>query len=215
VAVPGVAFRVKLDAAVTVSEVDETAFCPFAVTVMGPVAAPVGMTKDTFVALKLETEAGIDPPPCWFSVTTGVALFAVKFVPVTKISVPTDADVGLKPVIVGRGTTVKTTPLLARPPTVTTTFPVVAPAGTVASRLVAPHVTVAVVPLNLTVLVPCVVPKLVPVIVTEVPTAPDVGDKLLILGLAVPPLACLNAATCAVQSAAARLNVAAMGPALC
>ena len=43
---------------------------------------------------------------------------------------------------------------------------------------------VAVVPLNFTVLVPWVEPKLVPVIVTDAPTAPDVGDKLVILGAA-------------------------------
>jgi hypothetical protein len=35
-------------------------------------------------------------------------------------------------------------------------------------------VGVPAVPLNVTVLVPCVVPKFVPVIVTEVPTGPDV-----------------------------------------
>ena len=79
--------------------------------------------------------------------------------------------------------TVKITPLLATPPTVTTTFPVVAPEGTEVTRLVALQlVTVAVVPLNLTVLVPCVDPKFVPVIVTGVPTGPEVVDKLEIVG---------------------------------
>ena len=40
-------------------------------------------------------------------------------------------DVGLRLVMLGAGTvTVKLTPLLATPPTVTTTFPVVAPLGT-------------------------------------------------------------------------------------
>ena len=59
------------------------------------------------------------------------------------------------------------------PPTVTTTLPVVAPAGTGATMLVALQlVGVAAVPLNVTVLVPCVAPKFVPVIVTEVPTTP-------------------------------------------
>ena len=47
--------------------------------------------------------------------------------------------------------TVKPTPLLATPPTVTTTFPVVAPLGTVVVILVALQVpTVAAVPLNVT-----------------------------------------------------------------
>ena len=45
-------------------------------------------------------------------------------------------------------------------------------------------VTVAVLPLNLTVLVPWDDPKPVPVIVTDAPTAPDVGDRLVILGAA-------------------------------
>jgi hypothetical protein len=50
---------------------------------------------------------------------------------------------------------VKLTPLLATPFTVTTTFPVVAPVGTLTEMLVAAQlVTVAVMPLNFTVLVP-------------------------------------------------------------
>ena len=43
-------------------------------------------------------------------------------------------------------------------------------------------VGVAVVPLNVTVLVPCVAPKFVPVIVTDVPTGPLVGDRLVTVG---------------------------------
>src|SRR5260221_13273438 len=38
------------------------------------------------------------------------------------------------------------------------------------------------VPLNMTVLVPWVAPKLMPVIVTAVPTGPEAGDKLVRLG---------------------------------
>jgi hypothetical protein len=41
---------------------------------------------------------------------------------------------------------------------------------------------VAVVVLNLTVLLPWVEPKFAPVIVTDAPTAPVVGDRLLMLG---------------------------------
>ena len=71
--------------------------------------------------------------------------------------------------------TVKVTPLLATPPTVTTTFPVVAPLGTGTVMLVALQlVGVPAVPLNVTELVPCVAPKFVPVRMTEVPTGPDV-----------------------------------------
>ena len=86
--------------------------------------------------------------------------------------------------MLGAGTvTVKLTPLLATPPTVTTTFPVVAPVGTGTTMLVALQlVGVAAVPLNFTVLVPCVAPKFAPVIVTDAPTTPDVGFRLVMLG---------------------------------
>jgi hypothetical protein len=43
-----------------------------------------------------------------------------------------------------------------------------------------PVIGVATIPLNVT--VPAVVPKFVPMIVTGVPVAPDVGDKLVIVG---------------------------------
>ena len=77
----------------------------------------------------------------------------------------------------------KMTPLLDWPATVTTTFPLIAPEGTGAAMLVSlQFVGVEVVPLNVTELVPCVTPKFVPVIVTEVPTAPEVGDKLVMVG---------------------------------
>lgn len=60
-------------------------------------------------------------------------------------------------------------PLLTTLLTVTTTLPVVAPVGTTATICVALQlvIEVAVVPLNFTVLVPCVEPKFVLVIVTE------------------------------------------------
>lgn len=62
--------------------------------------------------------------------------------------------------MLGTGTTLKLTPLLALLETVTTTFPVVAPVGTVAVILVAPQaVAVAAVPLNFTVLEPWLDPK--------------------------------------------------------
>jgi len=78
---------------------------------------------------------------------------------------------------------VNKTPLLAFPPTFTTTFPVVAPLGTDETIEVALQlVGVAVVPLNVTVLVPLVEPKLLPEIVTDAPIAPEFGDRLLIVG---------------------------------
>jgi hypothetical protein len=80
--------------------------------------------------------------------------------------------------------TVKLTPLLATPSTETTTFPVVAPSGTGATILVALQlVGVAAVRLNVT--VPAV-PKLVPVMVTTVPTGPEDGLRFAIFGLGLP-----------------------------
>ena len=107
-----------------------------------------------------------------------------KFVPVIVTAAPTTPDVGFRVVIVGAGNvTVKVEPLLATPPTVTTTLPVVAPVGTVVAMPVALQlVTVPAVPLNVTELVPCVEPKLVPVIVTAAPTTPDVGFRVVIVG---------------------------------
>jgi hypothetical protein len=79
--------------------------------------------------------------------------------------------------------TVKLTPLLATPEAVTTTFPVVAATGTGTRMLVALQlVGVASVPLKLSEPLPCVAPKFVPVIVTEVPTIPEVTDRLVMMG---------------------------------
>lgn len=69
------------------------------------------------------------------------------------------------------------------PATVTRIGPVVVPAGTVTVKLVAVlAVTMASTPLNVTVLLEGVVLKFVPDIVTELPTFPDVGEKLLMVG---------------------------------
>ncbi len=69
------------------------------------------------------------------------------------------------------------------PAVVTVSVPVVAPVGTVVVIDVAvAAVTVACVPLNLTVLLAAVVLKLLPLIVTEAPTAPLVGEKEYMAG---------------------------------
>jgi hypothetical protein len=88
--------------------------------------------------------------------TVLVPCVAPKLIPVITIEVPTDPDAGFRELILGAGTvTVNTTPLLAVPPTVTTTLPVVAPVGTGTEMLVALHaVGVDATPLNFTVLVP-------------------------------------------------------------
>ena len=62
----------------------------------------------------------------------------------------------------------------------------VAPVGTVTLMLELPHeLTVAAVPLNLIVLLPCEEPNVVPVIVTAAPTAPVVIDRLFMCGVTV------------------------------
>ena len=88
----------------------------------------------------------------------------------------------------------KVTPLLGWPATVTRTRPVVAPAGTLMTMLVLDQlVGVIAMLLSFTVLDPCVAPKFVPVIVTEVPTGPLVGDSVVIAGAGAG--AALNAAS--------------------
>ena len=114
-----------------------------------------------------------------------VPLLAPKFVPVMVTAVPTGPLDGARLVTVGGATavTVYGSALLAAPPTVTTTLPVVAPAGTGTTRLVADHVVdIPVVPLNVTVFVPWLAPKFVPVIVTAVPTGPLDGARLVSVG---------------------------------
>jgi hypothetical protein len=153
---------------------------PPTITTTCPVVAPVGTAATIFVALQL---VGVAAVP--LKLTVLVPCVAPKFVPLMVTDVPTWADIGDSPVMAGveLALTVKLTPLLAWPPTVTTTFPVVAAAGTSATMALAVQlVGVAAAPLNLTVLPPCVEPKFIPVIVTEVPAVPDVGDTLVMLG---------------------------------
>ncbi len=77
----------------------------------------------------------------------------------------------------------KLSPLLANPLTMTATLPVVAPVGTGATTEVSLQLLgVAKTPLNETVLDPCVAPKFAPVIVTGVPTPPEVGERFVIDG---------------------------------
>ncbi len=177
---PDVGFRLVMlgPGAVTVKLTPLLATPP-TVTTTFPVVAPAGTGTTMLVALQL---VGVPAVPLNFTVL--VPCVAPKFAPVIVTDAPTNPDVGFRLVMLGAGTvTVKLTPLLATPPTVTTTLPVVAPLGTGTAMLVALQlVGVATVPLNVTVLVPCVPPKFVPAIVTEVPATPDVGFKLVMLG---------------------------------
>jgi hypothetical protein len=124
-------------------------FKPLANTTTLPVVAPPGTVTVMLVALQLETVAVVPlkltvPDPC----------VEPKFVPVMVTAAPTAPVVIDRLVMLGAGTTVKADPLLFTP-VFTTTFPVVAPVGTVTATLVTLQlVTVAAVPLNFTVLVP-------------------------------------------------------------
>jgi len=173
---------VMLGATVTVKLTPALAKPPTVTTTL-PVVAPVGTFNTMLVALQLVAVPALVP----LKVTVLVPWLAPKFVPVIVTDVPTGPDVGDKLVMLGGTVTVKLTPALARPPTVTTTLPVVAPVGTFTTMLVALQLVAvpAAVPLNVTVLVPWLAPKLVPVIVTDVPTGPDVGDRLVMLGAGV------------------------------
>jgi hypothetical protein len=166
---------------------------PLAVTITFPVVAPAGTVATIDVALQLVIVVVAVP----LNVAVLVPCVEPKFIPVIVTDAPVTPDVGDRLVMLGVGSTVNEEPLLAKPPTVTTMFPVAAPAGTVATIDVVLQlvIVVATVPLRVTVLVPCVKPKFAPVIVTDAPTAPDVGDTLVMLGetvnatplLATPP----------------------------
>jgi hypothetical protein len=152
-------------------------FTPLAFITTFPVVAPVGTDVTIDVAVQL---AGVAVVP--LNVTAPVD---PKLVPDIVTGAPTGPDVGDKPVMLGAGSTVNATPLLFIPLDVTTTFPVVAPVGTITTIDVAAQLKIVVAAVVLNFSVPCVVPKFAPVIVTDAPTAPDVGDKAVMLGATV------------------------------
>jgi hypothetical protein len=150
---------------------------PASVTAALPVVAPGGTGAVIELALQL---IGVTAVP--LNVTDPVLRLEPKPVPVIVTKVPTVPDVGERLVMVG--TTEKFTLLLGTPSTTMKTLPVVATVGTRTTMDPALQlVGLAVVPLNVTVLAPCVDAKFVPVIVTAVPTVPDVGDRLTIFGV--------------------------------
>src|SRR5437660_5576223 len=141
---------------------------PPTVTTTLPVVAPLGTDATMLVALQLVVLAVVP-----LKVTVPVV---PKLVPVMVTAVPTGPVVGFRLVMAGaHEVTVKVTPLLAIPPTVTTTLPVVAPPGTAATMLVALQVVVlAVVPLPVT---GPVVSKVLPVIVIAGSAGPEAGFR--------------------------------------
>jgi hypothetical protein len=138
-------------AAVTVKRTPLLA-TPLMDTTTFPVAAPAGTGRMIWVSLQLVVlaETPLKVTPLALVPTVGP-----KFVPLMVTTAPMGPDTGLMLAMFGGGVTVKGRPLLGLPPTVTTTFPVVAPAGTDASMLVSlQEVAVAAVPLKVIVLAP-------------------------------------------------------------
>lgn len=134
-----------------------------------PVVAPEGTVVVILVDVEAVTVVGV--PLKVTTLFTGVVL---KFVPVMVTVALTAPLVGVKLVIVGVGNTVKLVALvMVTPLAVIDTGPVRAPDGTIAVILVdVDAVTLAITPLNETMLLDGVVLKLVPEMVTIVPTEP-------------------------------------------
>jgi hypothetical protein len=166
------------------------------VTTRLPVRAAAGTLTVMLVALQADAVPAEAPP----KVTVLVPWLAPKPVPVMVNAVPIAPEGALKPLMFGGVTTVKLTTLLERAPTVTTTLPVTAPAGTVTPMLVGLQLenVVAAVPPNVTELPVWLPPKFVPVMVICVPTAPVFWLRLVIFGATVkatPLLATLDTVT--------------------
>lgn len=147
---------------------------PLTVTATLPVVAPVGTCAVIEVALQFVIVVAAVP----LKVTVLVPCVEPKFAPVIVTESPTFPEDVFRLVMEGGGTvTVNRTPALATPLTVTTTLPVVAPVGTAATIAVGLQLVIeaAGVPLKVTVLAPCAVPKFVPMMATEDPTRPEFG----------------------------------------
>jgi len=124
-----------------------------------------------------------------------------KLEPEIVTCVPGFAVIGETLVMLGGIVTVNAAPLLGTPFTVTTTFPVLAPFGTVTVIAVSLQLNAepASAPLNVTVLSLCTEPKLLPAILTTAPTEPEFGEILAMLG---PVCAHKSPETCQIHSAA-------------
>jgi hypothetical protein len=144
-----------------------------------PEAALEATVATICVSLQLTTVPGLLP-----SQTEPVPCADPKPVPEMATCTPAAPDVGETLEMLGWTVTVKGAPLLAEPLTVTTTLPVVAPLGTVTRMLAAvqPLALPALIPLKVTVLLPWLAPKLLPPMVTILPTGPEAGDRPEMLG---------------------------------
>jgi len=154
---------------------------PLTVTTTLPDVAPLGTGIRMLVRVQL-----VAVPATPLNVTVLLPWAEPKLVPVIVMDAPTVAEADERLAILGTGSTVNEAPALTPLDVSTTTLPDVAPLGTGTTMLVALQLVgigVALGPAKDTVLVPCVVPKLTPEIVTEVPTGPEVGDRLVMVGV--------------------------------
>ena len=127
-------------------KLDPLLFTPLANTTTFPVVAPLGAVTTMLVALQLITTAGLLP----LNLTVPEPCVEPKPIPVIVTEAPGAAAAGDRLVMLGVGRTVKVDPLLSTPLAITTTFPVVAPLGTVTFMVVALQlVTAAAIPLKL------------------------------------------------------------------
>jgi hypothetical protein len=170
---------VGLGGVVTSKFLELVAVPPGVVTRILPSAAPDGT-----VAVILVEEFTVNEAEALLNVTL---LTLTKLVPLIVTEVPTGPELGEKELIVGAGGEVTSKPLelVAVPPgVVTRILPSVAPEGTVAVIFVEEFtVKDAETLLNVTAEVVKPLPlKLVPLMVTEVPTGPEAGEKELIVG---------------------------------
>jgi hypothetical protein len=153
--------------------------CPPTVTVTGPVTAPVG-TGTTIASCDHWVGLAITVPNATLEMPWGEP----KLVPEIVTVVPTVPEAGVIVLIEGRYA--KTGPVPETPFTRTVTLPLDAPVGAIATMLVLLQLeTTAGVPSKRITLVPWVVPRLVPVIVTDVPAVPCAGEIADIPGVTV------------------------------
>jgi hypothetical protein len=151
---------------------------PPRVTKTRPVLANVGTGATMLVGLQLVGVAGAP-----LNRTLLLPWVGPKLDPLIVTGTPIGPVEGLKFVMVGDGVTVKLTPLLGKLPTVTTTFPVVAPVGTLVTMLESLQLVATTrIPLKVIELDPLVGPKLDPFIVKNVPTGPEERFKLVMTG---------------------------------
>jgi hypothetical protein len=147
-------------------------------TVTGPVLTLAGTVAPIEVAVQLVTAAGSP-----LKRTTLVPWLAPKFWPEIVTAAPAAPVEGEMPVMLGPGVTVNAKLLLLIPPAVTTSGPVVAPAGTLTTMLPSLQLNgAAKVPLKVTLPLPRGMPKPEPLIVICEFTAPLAGETPLIVG---------------------------------